>query len=157
MSDHTSRWRRWRADEPQARPPDAPSPDERRFLQGLHDIRRLLSGEWTWDVLVALHKQPLQYTKLLDTIQNQDNNTGWPGVKHRRLQDSPLNRTLHRLKEGELVTCTREQKFPYRTTYELSPAARELLSAATPLILWTEDNADLLSRVRERRKESVSE
>jgi len=155
VSDHTSRWRRWKSDDNQTRP-DSPSPDEHRFLQGLHDIRRLLSGEWTWDVLIALHPQPLPYTKLLDTIRSRDTTTGWPGVKHRRLQDGPFNKTLRRLEQGELITRTRDDCFPYRTTYELTPAARELLVSAAPLVAWTEAHAELLGRVKQRRKEDVS-
>ncbi|MFF7982867.1 winged helix-turn-helix transcriptional regulator [Streptomyces sp. NPDC007901] len=156
MSDHTSRWRRRKPDANKLRP-DSPSSDKHRFLQGLHDIRHLLSGEWTWDVLVALLDEPLQYTKLLDTIRSLDNDTGWPSRKHRHLQDSQLNRTLRRLEQGELVKRTREATFPYHATYEISLAAVELLTAASSLVLWAEDHADLLDRVRQRRKEDVSD
>lgn len=126
-------------------------------MQGLHDIRHLLSGEWTWDVLVALFDKPLQYTKLLETIRDLDNDTGWPSRKHRHLQDSQLNRTLRRLEQGELVKRTREATFPYHATYEISLAARELLSAASSLVLWAEDHGSLLDRVRQRRKEGISD
>ena len=156
MSDHTSRWRRRKPDDSQLRPDSAP-PDKHRLLQGLHDIRHLLSGEWTWDVLVALLDEPLQYTKLLDTIRGLDNDTGWPGRKHRHLQDSQLNRTLRRMEQGELVKRTRENVFPYHATYEISFAARELLTAASPLVLWAEDYGELLDRVRGRRKEDASD
>ncbi|WP_416968284.1 winged helix-turn-helix transcriptional regulator [Streptomyces sp. 4F14] len=112
----------------------------------------MISGEWTWDTLVALYDGPLHYTRLLDTIRNQNTAPRWPGRKHHHLQDSPLNRTLRRLEEAELVQHTRESGFPGRATYELMPAARELLVAATPLALWAEEHSELVDRVRHRRK-----
>ncbi|WP_107398071.1 winged helix-turn-helix transcriptional regulator [Streptomyces acidiscabies] len=130
-----------------------PSPGEERFLRGLHDVRHVMNGEWTWDILVTLCAKPLQYTRLLDTIRAQNNETRWPGRKHLHLQDSQLNRTLRRLEQAELVRRTRESVFPYRTTYELSIAARELLGASASLVLWTEVHSDLLERTRQRRKE----
>ncbi|QNP74969.1 helix-turn-helix transcriptional regulator [Streptomyces roseirectus] len=156
MPDRTSRWRRRKPDNSQTEP-HSPTPDDHEFLQGLHDIRHLLSGEWTWDVLIALHAQPLLFTELRETIRSQDNTTGWPSRKHHHLQDNPLNRTLRRLQQGELITQSRSSVFPYRTTYELTRAARELLSAAAPLVVWTATHADLLDRARQRRKEDASD
>ncbi|MFJ3779777.1 winged helix-turn-helix transcriptional regulator [Streptomyces sp. NPDC090075] len=156
MSDHTSRWRRRKPHDGKFRP-DSPPLNKDRLLQGLHDVRHLLSGEWTWDVLVALIDKPLQYTRLLDTIRSFENDTGWPSRKHHHLQDSQLNRTLRRLEQGELVNRTREAKFPYHATYEISSAARALLTAASPLVLWADDYGDLLDRVRQRRREDVSD
>ncbi|WP_443049908.1 winged helix-turn-helix transcriptional regulator [Streptomyces sp. NBC_00287] len=102
---------------------------------------------------MALHNGPLQYTNLLNTIRAQDTDTGWPVRKHRRLQDSPLNRTLRRLEQGELIRHSREPAFPYRATYELSPAARELVAAVGPMVLWAEQHVDLLDRTKQRRRE----
>ncbi|MEV0220724.1 winged helix-turn-helix transcriptional regulator [Streptomyces sp. NPDC050704] len=93
----------------------------------------------------------MQYTSLLDAIRAQDSDTGWPGKKHRRLQDSPLNRTLRRLEQGELISRHREHDFPYRATYELSAAAKELLAAMAPLAMWAETHTDLVDRTRQRR------
>lgn len=136
----------------QQEPSNSLTPDDRRFARGVHDVRYLMSGEWTWDVLIALHGGPLHYTSLLNVIRAQDNVAGWPGRKHRRLQDSPLNRTLRRLEQGELVKHDRESDFPYRATYELSSAAEELLSVAAPLAMWAETHSDLLDRARQRRR-----
>lgn len=135
-----------------AQPPlSAMTPGDSRFVRRVHDIRHLVSGEWAWDVLVTLHRGPMQYTSLLESIRAQDSDTGWPGRKHRWLQDSPLNRTLRRLEQGELITRHREINFPYHATYELSPAARELLAVMTPLATWAETHTDLVHRARQRR------
>ncbi|WP_370880462.1 winged helix-turn-helix transcriptional regulator [Streptomyces aurantiacus] len=93
----------------------------------------------------------MQYTNLLDAIRAQGGDTGWPGRKHRRLQDSPLNRTLRRLEQGELIRRHRELEFPYHATYELSAAAMELLAAMAPLATWAETHTDLVDRARQRR------
>ncbi|MEU6379272.1 winged helix-turn-helix transcriptional regulator [Streptomyces sp. NPDC046909] len=112
----------------------------------------MISGEWTWDVLVALHSGPLQYTVLLDVIRSKQSGTGWPGKKHNYLRDGTLNRTLRRLEQGELVEHNRETEFPYRSAYELTAAAEQLLAAAASWAEWAESNADLLERTRERRR-----
>jgi len=143
VPDRTGRWRR--------RGPTHLTPDGDRFLQGIHNVRRLVSGEWTWDVLVALHGGPLHYTNLLDAIRSQRNDTAWPGKKHRYLQDGTLSRTLRRMEQGELVRNTRENEFPYRSEYELTPAAKELLAVVVPVAEWAESNAVLLKRVQQRR------
>jgi DNA-binding HxlR family transcriptional regulator len=114
-----------------------------------------VNGEWAWDVLVALHRGPLHYTILLNNIRAQGTETGWYRRKRRVLQDSPLNRTLRRLEQGELVTHVRASDFPYHATYRLSSAARELLTGAAPLVLWAETHADLLNRARQRRCEEA--
>lgn len=122
------------------------------------DIRHLLSGEWVWDMLVALYPGPAQYTELLNSIQESAGVDGWPGVKHRRLRDSTLNRTLRRLERGELIERVREPDFPYRTTYHLTEPARELMDAASPMALWAEKHRALVGRARERQQaESASE
>ncbi|MET7490490.1 winged helix-turn-helix transcriptional regulator [Streptomyces sp. NPDC005538] len=100
---------------------------------------------------MTLYAGPLHYTSLLNAIRGKDIDLGWPGRKHRRLQDSPLNRTLRRLEKGELVRHNRESDFPYRAMYELLPAAKELLAVAAPLAMWAQTHADLLDRARRRR------
>jgi len=127
------------------------TPEDGHLLRAIHNVRHLMSGEWTWDVLMALHAGPLQYTNILNSIRAEEIDTGWPRRKHRRLQDSPLNRTLRRLEQGELVTRTRELDFPYRATYELSLAARELIAGAGELVVWADAHRDLLDRARQRR------
>ncbi|MFC4463974.1 winged helix-turn-helix transcriptional regulator [Streptomyces xiangluensis] len=168
MPDRISRWRRHGPESDQVRsaretdkrlrqrPQNPLTPDDERFARGIHDVRQLMNGEWTWDVLIALHDGPLHYTSLLNVIREQDNDTGWPGRQHRRLQDSPLNRTLRRLEQGELVMHNREPDFPYHATYELAPAAKELLTVAAPLAMWAETHTDLLERARQRRAEESS-
>ncbi|MEU6351111.1 winged helix-turn-helix transcriptional regulator [Streptomyces sp. NPDC047072] len=128
------------------------APDDERFLRGIHNTRHLMSGEWTWDVLVALHGGPLQYTALLDAIRSIQTGSAWPGKKHNYLRDGTLNRTLRRLEQGELVRHDREPVFPYRAAYELTSAAQGLLVVVAPLAEWAELNADLLKRARERRR-----
>ncbi|MFF1676103.1 winged helix-turn-helix transcriptional regulator [Streptomyces sp. NPDC058256] len=127
------------------------TPNDDQYVRRIHDVRHLASGEWSWDVLVTLHKGPLQYVNLLNAIRAKSSDTGWPGRKHRWLQDSPLNRTLRRLEQGELVRRSRETQFPYHATYELSQAAEELLLAAAPFVAWAETHTDLLDRARQRR------
>ncbi|MDI5969879.1 winged helix-turn-helix transcriptional regulator [Streptomyces sp. SL13] len=122
-----------------------------RYSQSIHDLRRLLSGEWTWDVLVSLRSGPLQYTGLLAAIRARSLENGWPGRNHAYLQDSTLNRTLRRLEESELVDRSREEVFPYRTWYSLTPPALRLLEAVVPFIEWADGHPELLERVRRRR------
>lgn len=131
--------------------PEAIIPDDGRFLRAVTDVRHLLSGEWVWDVLVTLRPSSAQYTELLTTIQENTVSDGWPGVKHRHLRDSTLNRTLRRLERGELVERIREREFPYRTTYQLTEPARELLEAAASVASWAERHQSLVQRARERR------
>lgn len=138
-------WRR------QRNPQNTMTPDDPEFVQRIHDVRHLLTGEWVWDVLVALYGGPLQYTNLLNAIRSKASETGWPGRKHRYLQDSTLNRTLRRLEQGELVRHDREPEFPYHATYELSPTVKELLTVVVPMVEWAETHADLLERARQRR------
>jgi len=133
-------------------PRDSMLPSSREYLQSVHDLRHLLSGEWVWDVLVALIDGPLQYTVLLEAIRSKEGDTGWPGIRHRYLRDSTLNRTLRRLEQRELVKRNREAEFPYHSAYELTPAATELLAVMVPVAEWAESNADLLERVRQRRR-----
>ena len=128
------------------------TPADDAYAQRVHDVRHLLSGEWVWDILVALHRRPLQYTKLLHAIRAKPGHNGWPGRKHLYLQDSTLNRTLRRMEQGELVRHSREPQFPYHATYELSSAAEELLTAMVPVIEWAESHSDLVERVRKRRR-----
>ncbi|MFF4506668.1 winged helix-turn-helix transcriptional regulator [Streptomyces sp. NPDC001401] len=138
-------WRRGKS------PSSSIQPGSDCYLQRAHDLRHLLSGEWVWDVLVALVDGPLQYTVLLDAIRSRQSGTCWPGRKHHYLRDGTLNRTLRRLEQGELVTHDREADFPYHSAYALTPAAKELLAMMVPLVEWAESNADLLERVRQRR------
>ncbi|MBK3564470.1 winged helix-turn-helix transcriptional regulator [Streptomyces sp. MBT62] len=55
------------------------------------------------------------------------------------------------MEQGELVRNTRENEFPYRSEYELAPAAKELLAVVVPVAEWAESNATLLKRVQQRR------
>lgn len=109
-----------------------------------------------WDVLVALHPRPAQYTELLSSIQERSGVDDWPGVKHRRLRDSTLNRTLRRLERGELIERIRESDFPYHTTYHLTEPARELMDSASPMVLWAEKHQALVDRARARQKAESS-
>lgn len=129
--------------------------DRSRYLLCVHDLRRLLNGEWAWDVLVSLHSGPMQYTGLLAAIRERSLINAWPGRRHAYLQDNTLNRTLRRLEEAELVDRSREGMFPYRTTYRLTEPARQLLVAAIPLIDWAEAHSGLLDRARQRRNSSA--
>ncbi|MET8983188.1 hypothetical protein ABZX85_47220 [Streptomyces sp. NPDC004539] len=155
MSNHETRWQPCRPDGCPTRL-DLPSPRQETFLHGLHDVRHVMSGEWTWDTLVALYDGPLRFTHLRDTIRDLNTEAKWPGRKHLHLRDGPLNRTLRRLEQAELVRHTRESGFPRPATYELLPTARELLASATPLALWAEAHPELLDRVRKRREEESS-
>lgn len=129
----------------------ASSADECHFLQGVHDLRRLLNGEWVWDVFISLRSGPMQYTGILTAIRARPLENDWPGRNHTYLQESTLNRTLRRLEEAELIDRLREDAFPYRTTYWLTPPAMQLLTAAMPFVEWAEEHADLLDRARQRR------
>jgi DNA-binding HxlR family transcriptional regulator len=141
--------RRWRRER---NLPEEAIPDDEKFLQSITDVRHLLSGEWVWDVLVALRSSSAQYTELLSVIQEGAAVDRWPGVKHRRLRDGTLNRTLRRLERGELVERNREPEFPYRTTYQLTEPARELMDATVPVVCWADKHQALVERARARRK-----
>lgn len=132
-------------------PHPEPGANECHYLQSIHDLRRLLNGEWVWDVFVSLRSGPLQYTGILAAIRERSLENGWPGRNHTYLQDSTLNRTLRRLEEAELVDRLRENSFPYRTTYWLTPPAEQLLAAAMPFVEWAEEHSELLDRARRRR------
>ncbi|MEU6573603.1 winged helix-turn-helix transcriptional regulator [Streptomyces sp. NPDC046805] len=67
-----------------------------------------------------------------------------------------MNRTLRRLEQGELVERIREAEFPYHTTYQLTPAAKELLDVAVPIVAWAESHSDLVERARQRRHQEAS-
>ncbi|MFJ6901528.1 winged helix-turn-helix transcriptional regulator [Streptomyces hokutonensis] len=127
-----------------------------RYLQSVIDLRHLLSGEWVWDVFVTLHKGPAHYSNLLTAIQDRRFDDGWPGRTHVHLRDGTLNRTLRRLEQGELVERMRDAEFPYHTTYELTPAARELMDLVLPAVEWVETHADLVDRARRRRHQEAS-
>jgi DNA-binding HxlR family transcriptional regulator len=60
------------------------------------------------------------------------------------------------LEQGELVQRRREGEFPYHVTYQLMPAARELLVVIVPVVEWAESHGDLLSRVQQRRHDEAS-
>lgn len=141
-----SRWRRGKDSASSIQP----GSDD--YLRRIHDLRHLTSGEWVWDVLVALIDGPLQYTVLLDTIRSKQSSVSWPGKKHQYLQDGALNRTLRRLEQGDLVKHNRAAEFPYRSAYELTPPAKELLVAMVPVVEWAESNAELLERAQQRRR-----
>ncbi len=141
---------------PEAEEQGVLGPDVARFLQRIHDLRRLLNGEWVWDVFVALSSGPLHYTTLLDTIRRQTPRNRWPGKTHRYLRDSTLNRTLRRLEQSELVKRSRGSEFPYHATYRLTSAAGELLVVVGPIIEWAEVHSDLLGRTQQRRRDDIS-
>jgi len=127
------------------------------YLQRVHDLRHLLSGEWVWDVLTALVDGPQKYTDLLNSVRARQEDTGWPGKKHMYLRDGPLNKTLRRLEQGELVKRNQGDSFPYHTAYELTPAAQKLLVSVVPMVEWAESHADLLNRARQRRHTGETE
>ncbi|MGQ4390623.1 winged helix-turn-helix transcriptional regulator [Streptomyces sp. SAS_270] len=134
------------------------TPSDTRFLQRILDFRYFLNGEWYWDVFVALHDGPLRYGDLLRTIQARIPTNNWTGKSHRNLQDGTLSRTLSRLMEAELVERDDpEKRFPFSTTYRLTPNARELLTVMLPAAEWAEAHMDLLVRVQGRRRKSSIE
>lgn len=137
--------------------PSRLTPPDERYLRRIHDFRQLLNGEWYWDVFVALYEGPLQYTDLLNRIRERNSENGWPGRAHRHLQESTLSRTLRRLTEGELLVRDQASQFPFPTTYQLSPTARELLTVMAPAVEWAESHADLLVRVQKRRRVGLDE
>ncbi|MEU5437691.1 helix-turn-helix domain-containing protein [Streptomyces sp. NPDC020719] len=127
-------------------------PGDARYLQRILDFRQLLNGEWYWDIFVALHKGPLRYGDLLNAVRARTPANNWPGKSHRYLQDGTLSRTLGRLMEAELVERDDPDKhFPFRTTYRLTPHARQLLAVMAPAAEWADSHTDLLVRVQERR------
>jgi DNA-binding HxlR family transcriptional regulator len=131
--------------------------DFRVHLQCLIDVRHLVSGEWSWDVLAALLVRPAQYGDLLAAIQDVAIDNRWPGRYHRRLRDATLTRTLRRLEQCELVERVRESEFPYHTTYHISGPARELLCSMIPVVKWTEQHQALVTRAQHRRHQEQSE
>ncbi|MFD5696507.1 winged helix-turn-helix transcriptional regulator [Streptomyces lasiicapitis] len=134
-----------------------PTPNDERFLQLIHDFLHLLNGEWYWDVLIALSDGPLQYTRILNKVRASIPASNWPGRAHRNLQESTLSRTLLRLVQSELIERERATRFPFATTYRLTPPARELLFAMKPVAEWTETHCGLLVRAQQRRRGAVGE
>ncbi|WP_158857442.1 winged helix-turn-helix transcriptional regulator [Streptomyces sp. NRRL B-1347] len=72
----------------------------------------------------------------------------WPGRTHRHLQEGTLCRTLQRLTQTELIERERTARFPFPTTYRLTPPSQELLTAMAPAATWAEAHAALLVRAQ---------
>lgn len=129
-------------------------PQEDEFTQRVRDSLHLLYGEWIPDVLITLSTGPEQYTDLLNSIRASPSDADWSGRRHRYLQESVLSRTLRRLEQDELVVRHREDVFPYRVSYQVTPAAEELLVALVPLAKWTERHAGLVKQARQQRRKA---
>ncbi|MCI3928838.1 winged helix-turn-helix transcriptional regulator [Streptomyces sp. AN091965] len=78
----------------------------------------------------------------------------WPGRTHRHLQEGTLCRTLQRLTQTELIAREREVRFPFSTTYRLTPPSREILTAMAPAATWAESHAELLVRAQRGHRTS---
>ncbi|AXK35779.1 transcriptional regulator [Streptomyces armeniacus] len=57
------------------------------------------------------------------------------------------------LEQEKLVDRHRDDGFPYRVSYQLTPAAEELLVALVPLAAWAEHHPGLIKDARRRRRE----
>ena len=119
-------------------------------LQRIREMRHFVNGEWFWDVVLVLDEEPRGFTELLNTVRARTTDDGWPGKRHRYLQESILGRTLRRLEKRELVSRQQEGVFPYRVTYRLTSPAQELVTAVEPLVEWTRRHDGLVERVRNK-------
>lgn len=125
------------------------------YLERLWDLRHLLNGEWIPDVLVALSSGPLRRGELLEKIRSTTVRNGWSARGRRNIADSVLNRTLTRLEAAEIVLHSRDDSvFPPVSSYQLSPAARELFESLIAPAQWAEKHNDLIKRVQQRRRRS---
>lgn len=126
---------------------------DEKFLQRLWDVRYILRGEWVPDIFVALWLGPLRRGELLERIRSTSVPYGWSDGDTHNLHDRVMGETLKRLEAAEMVVHTRdEQAFPPVSLYSLSAEAEELFVALEPLVRWAEKHADLVERVRLRRR-----
>lgn len=106
-----------------------------KYWQGLHELTRVLDGEWVPAILATLAHGPRHFTEILTEIQRTG--TGQPDPK-RRLHDSILGRTLRRMEDNGLITRDElAATFPKSTTYELTSWATILLSGLIPAVYCT--------------------
>ncbi|SDJ02197.1 HxlR-like helix-turn-helix [Actinokineospora alba] len=105
------------------------------YWHGLHELTRVLDGEWIPAILATLARGPRHFTEILTEIQCTG--TGQPDPK-RRLHDSILGRTLRRMEENGLITRDElTATFPKSTVYELTTWATMLLSGLIPAVYCT--------------------
>lgn len=106
-----------------------------KYWQGLHELTRVLDGEWVPAILATLAHGPRHFTEILTEIQSTG--TGQPDP-NRRLHDSILGRTLRRMEDNGLITRDElTATFPKSTTYELTSWATTLLSGLIPAVYCT--------------------
>jgi DNA-binding HxlR family transcriptional regulator len=106
-----------------------------KYWHGLHELTRVLDGEWVPAILATLALGPRHFTEILTEIQSTG--TGQPDP-NRRLHDSILGRTLRRMEDNGLITRDElTATFPKSTTYELTTWATILLSGLVPAVYCT--------------------
>jgi DNA-binding HxlR family transcriptional regulator len=98
----------------------------------LHQLTRLLGGEWVPAILATLAAGPRHFTEILTTIN--ETGEGQPDPD-RHLHDSILGRTLRRMEDNGLVVRHEiASTFPKSTTYEITPWTAATLTALTPAV-----------------------
>ena len=128
-------------------PDRAPEPTQRptgeAALQGLLDIRHLMSGDWVPDVLLALAGGALRFRELAEAVRGQ-------AARGRRSTDAELSRTLERLHRTGLLHRHEDGGGAWCrvTRYELTSVADALLAAVRPAVQWCQQHADLVGQLR---------
>lgn len=120
------------------------------FLTRMLSANHMLNGEWIPDILLALSTGPLRYTELLDSIRSSpviDARTH----RGRHVQPRILLNTLRRMEDDGLVLRHEDAVGLDRSvTYELTPAAQELLGALTSTVTWCERHKALIAQAEHR-------
>jgi DNA-binding HxlR family transcriptional regulator len=123
-----------------------------RMLSANH----LLNGEWIPDILLALSAGPLRYTELLESIRSSpvvDARTH----RGRYVQPRILLNTLRRMEDDGLVLRREEAAGLDRSvSYELTPAAQELLGALMSTVTWCERHKELIAEAEHRASDRRS-
>jgi DNA-binding HxlR family transcriptional regulator len=125
---------------------------DERFLQDWYSARALIAAEWAPAILVALLDGPWHYSEIVTILGESCPSEGWT-LRHERLHESTLTRTLRQLTGDQLIG--REEAvgmFPPSVRYSLTPAGRDLLQAAIPLALWARRHSDLVEYAQSRRQ-----
>jgi DNA-binding HxlR family transcriptional regulator len=104
---------------------------------GVCDIREVLdlvADKWSLYVVTNLSDGPLRFTHLKRAVV---------GISQRM-----LTVTLRRLERDGIITRTVHAVMPPHVTYRLTPLGTSLLTAAAPLITWSNGHLDQVVAAR---------
>jgi DNA-binding HxlR family transcriptional regulator len=94
----------------------------------------------------------MRYGEISDEVQAYHIEDTWSNG-HTILHHSSLTRALDTLtKDGLLLRDEKRRSFPPSVTYSLSTPAARLLKAASPLVDWVHEHADLIAQAQTWRR-----